>query len=1292
VFILEHIFLMLCGGELMKNKIACLFIVAVLLLTSFFIVSTNVKAQSETVQSLCVGSSEIEHAGLQKAMGFFTENKGQFHEDIRFVTTTDFGKILFYDSKVIYDLNIYQDCKVVAIDQITLTFPGCNLVKPYGVDLQSHKSNFFIGEKSDWIIGVRNFNSVEYRGLWDGIDLVYKFSENGVKYEFILAPKAPVEIIKVKVDGASLTQGTDSLSFITARGCLTDANLAVLQEGSERKVQASFVAQRGEFGFSVPGRDMARRLTIDPLIYSTYMGGSGLYFDYGMSIASDPYGNAYVTGTTQSIDFPLSNPYQENLHGYNDAYVLKLSPDGSELLYSTFIGGDGNERGVSVTVDPNGIAYVIGETNSTDFPVVNPWQAGNNDGEDLAFILQLDPEGEALLFSTYFGGNGTSSHLRMTLGKDGCAYFTGQTNSTSFELINASQDEFGGGPYDSFVFKLAPDFRTRTFSTFIGGSDYDNSESIVVDSAGNVYLCGITGSTDFPLKNAIQDTYHGNGDGFLVKLNPSDGKVVYSTYFGGGDGEQGLSLAVDPEENCIVTGSTWSSDFPLMNPLQTTKGALSDIFILKVSPSGSDLVYSSYVGGNHIDWPVGCSVDEDGNAIVCAYTISNDLQVHDGIQILSGGSGDAYIFKLNVTGDALLFSSYLGGSGDDMPTSFAFDDMNNVYLTGGTDSYDFPIHDAYQSSYGGGVHDTFIVKLRISSAPQAVRNVTASAGEGQTILHWQEPNDDGGSNITNYIIYRGTSPGEETRLIKIGNVLSYIDAPLTNGKAYFYKISAYNSVGEGPLSDEVSATPASVPTTPRGLKAFAGDSIVDLNWTAPEYLGPGLLMYHLFRNGSEIWNGTETSYTDNGLLNQIAYSYSVAANNSLGWGPNSTTVVAMPMPPDSVPAVPLGLTATPGNLEVELNWTEPIYSGPGTITYHVFRNSVLIWNGSSNSCIDSGLTKGLEHSYTVAAQNSVGWGLNSTLIIATPFGVPDPPWGLTASPGDGSAYLTWNTVNYSGPGTLTYHLFRDNILMWSGQSTSHTDTSLTNGQGYEFKASASNSVGWSTNCTIVTVTPQGPPTSPRNLGAVAGDSYVLLSWLSPTYVGPGTLTYHLFRGGSLIWSGVSSAYNDTSVSNGLDYTYTISAQNSLGWGVNSSSVSATPMQTPVPPDAPMGLQAMASDGKITLTWQAPSQIGTSPITAYKVYRGTSSGAETYLDSVGDVLTFTDTGLTNGQAYFYKVKAVSSAGDGDLSQEATATPVSSDTGGSDDMIWIAAGVAVVALAAIGGAMIYMRRRK
>jgi hypothetical protein len=379
-------------------------------------------------------------------------------------------------------------------------------------------------------------------------------------------------------------------------------------------------------------------------------------------------------------------------------------------------------------------------------------------------------------------------------------------------------------------------------------------------------------------------------------------------------------------------------------------------------------------------------------------------------------------------------------------------------------------------------------------------------------------------------------------------------------------------------------------------------------------------------------------------------------------------------------------------LEVGLNWTEPIYFGPGTISYHVFRDGVLIWNGSSNSCIDGGLTKGSVYSYTVATQNSVGWGANSTVAMATPFGVPDPPWGLTATSGDGSVYLSWNTVNYSGPGTLSYHLYRNGVLIWSGQSTSHTDAGLTNGQEYEFKVSASNGVGWSDNSTSIEISPQGPPTSPTGLMARAGDSFIELDWQVPTYSGPGALSYHLFRGGALIWSGSSLTYNDTSVTNGVDYTYTVSAQNSLGWGVNSSSVSATPLQTPVPPSAPANLQVTAGDGVVTLTWQAPEQIGTSAITGYKIYRGTSSGAETYLGSVGNVTTFTDTGLTNGQVYFYKVEAVSSAGDGDLSQEATVTPVSSDTGGSDDMVWIAAGVAVVALAAIGGAMIYMRRKK
>jgi hypothetical protein len=268
-------------------------------------------------------------------------------------------------------------------------------------------------------------------------------------------------------------------------------------------------------------------------------------------------------------------------------------------------------------------------------------------------------------------------------------------------------------------------------------------------------------------------------------------------------------------------------------------------------------------------------------------------------------------------------------------------------------------------------------------------------------------------------------------------------------------------------------------------------------------------------------------------------------------------------------------------------------------------------------------------------------------VLATSFGVPDAPWDLDVVPDDTRSSLSWNAVNYTGPGPLIYHVFRDGVEVHSGNITSYEDTGLMNGQTYVYNVVASNSIGWGANSSSVSGSPQGPPSAPIGLIAETGDGFVRLTWTASDYVGPGTLTYHLFRNGSLLWSGTSFTYNDTAVINESIYLYSVVSQNDLGWGTNSSTVSATPSSVPhTSPGIPVGLEVDAGDGEITLTWGEPSQSGNAEITGYKIYRSTNSGSSFALIGSSTGLTFTDTNLTIGQTYWYKVSAVNAHGEGD----------------------------------------------
>lgn len=254
----------------------------------------------------------------------------------------------------------------------------------------------------------------------------------------------------------------------------------------------------------------------------------------------------------------------------------------------------------------------------------------------------------------------------------------------------------------------------------------------------------------------------------------------------------------------------------------------------------------------------------------------------------------------------------------------------------------------------------------------------------------------------------------------------------------------------------------------------------------------------------------------------------------------------------------------------------------------------------------------------------------------------------------------------------------------------HTDTHLNKGQNFTYQVSASNSVGWGQNSTIISATPFGVPSVPIGLMAKSGDGYVTLNWSAPSYPGPSGLVYHLFRNGTMIWSGPLLAHNDSSVVNGVIYAYKVVAESLVGWGPNSSIVSAIPISPPILPGVPVGLQASVGDGQVTLSWTAPAHAGSSKILCYEVYWGTNSTS--FVPSGTAFGTnCTITGVTNGHTYYYKVSAVNAAGEGNLTEAVSATPMAPTSNGSDLFV-IVGGIAAVVVVAVIGGLFYLRRKK
>jgi len=455
------------------------------------------------------------------------------------------------------------------------------------------------------------------------------------------------------------------------------------------------------------------------LDYSTYLGGGGS--DYAYAIAVDTDGSAYITGKTTSDDFPTagSPPFQDSfISSTNDVFVTKFSTSGTTLVFSTYLGGSGNDIAHGIDVDDTEYVYVVGETDSVDFPTDNPYQAAFSGGMDSdTFITVLYSDGNTLCFSTYFGGNNEDIGNGISHDSNYNVYVVGETSSTDFPTENPYQPSHGGSTDDAFMAKLDCDGSDLLYSTYLGGSGNEWGQAIDVDATDSAYLTGRTYSDNFPTLNAYQTSRENGMDIFVTKFVTSGTTLSYSSFLGGGNADYGISIAVDSGNSAYVAGYTASTDispFPLQNAYQSSYGGGSlDNCLSKLSSTGSALIYSTYLGGVGTDREGCVALDASDCAYLSGYTNSSDFPLVNPYQTSIEGGYDTFATKFNSSGNALYYSTYLGGSGTEYGFGIAVDPNGNAYLTGCTFSSDFPVVNAYQSSANIGF-DAFASKLSFS--------------------------------------------------------------------------------------------------------------------------------------------------------------------------------------------------------------------------------------------------------------------------------------------------------------------------------------------------------------------------------------------------------------------------------------------------------------------------------------------------------------------------------------------------------------------------------------------------
>lgn len=585
-------------------------------------------------------------------------------------------------------------------------------------------SNYLLGDNPrDWRTNVPHFARVRYRGVYPGIDLIYYGRQRQLEYDFVVAPGADPARICLQVRGAqklSLDRQGNLLLQLPG-GTLQLRRPQVYQRFGSRKqtVPARFVlSDNKNVSFALGGYDRSRALVIDPqLAFFTYLGGAGN--ETAPAVAVDSAFHAYVAGTTNSAAFPTLNPYQSTLKGTTNVFISKFNIAGTALFYSTYLGGSGTDTAAGISVDSALNAYIGGTTTSADFPITSasavpdsPATAGTNH----VFVTELNSSGTGLVYSTYLAGNGVDVASGIAVGPQPSTVFvTGTTTSSNFATVSKRA---GLGTSQFFVTKLNTSKQKAAsllYSTYIGGSSPAGALTvgggIAVDGSANAYITGGTNYTDMPAVNAYQAALKGTQNAFVAKLNPNGTlPAVFLTYLGGTGTDTGHGVAADSAGNAYVTGSTTSSDFPVLasagsSIYQGSFAGTTDGFITKVAAAGTSLIWSTFIGASGNTAGAAIAVDPYQNTFVTGAT-DGSVNAVNSTQGSNAGGTDAFVGEFNVSGTAQ-FVTYLGGTGNDSGTGIALDTNGNPYVAGDTTSTGLATAGAYQAALSGG-SDAFL--------------------------------------------------------------------------------------------------------------------------------------------------------------------------------------------------------------------------------------------------------------------------------------------------------------------------------------------------------------------------------------------------------------------------------------------------------------------------------------------------------------------------------------------------------------------------------------------------------
>ncbi|TLD41041.1 MAG: Cell surface protein [Candidatus Jettenia ecosi] len=721
---------------------------------------------------------------IQKVQKFhvpFIANNGQIDDRVKFYANTFCGTVFVTrEGEIIYSLTEVRDRAEKNKDMSKVAGSHRSIVRRgvFKEEIIKGKMNEIKGEgkaitkvssfkgkdSSKWKGSMSTYELVNLGEVYKGIDLKLRAYANNVEKLFYVRPGANPEQIKIRLDyiqspESPFAEGNSIHNLFykwgmaaksplksrirgftvnkhgeleTALGTVLFTKPVAYQEidGKRVEIVAEYSIRKSEYrsqnpgekisqliyGFKVASYDRTKELVIDPLLASTFLGGSSL--ERINSIAVDSGGNIYIAGETISPDFPLAPGIFDATHnGSFDVFVSKVDGTLTTLLASTFLGGSDGERADSLVIDPNGNISISGSTNSSNFPVIPGSFDTSFHGNSDVFVSKLDGTLTNLLASTYLGGFGREVCDSLMIDQAGNVYVAGSTSSLDFPITPEVFDTSFSGGGDVFISKLNGTLTNLLASTYLGGSALVSEElsSTAIDAAGNIYVAGATGSSDFPTTPGAFDTsYNGNFDVFVSRLSGELTTLLSSTFLGGFEADSASSLSINPEGNMYVTGLTSSFDFPVTSGAfdSSFNGGVNDVFVSKLDGTLTLLLASTYLGGSDSDSSDSLVVDLQGNIYVTGSTASlNFPTTLRAFDTSHNGFFDIFISKMDKTLTNLLTSTYVGGSSGDGADAFVIDSSGNLYIAGSTGSSDFPITSGSFDTSFNGVADAFISKL-----------------------------------------------------------------------------------------------------------------------------------------------------------------------------------------------------------------------------------------------------------------------------------------------------------------------------------------------------------------------------------------------------------------------------------------------------------------------------------------------------------------------------------------------------------------------------------------------------